>query len=231
MHRYSKPELMDDSLWSQALADNPDPKRLVACLCYKCLLNVACRMVPVLAVGFDDLNARIVSQNKQTDLYRSKTAELHHRVDALFRRQQVETQQRLLSIKKKYDHLARVILGAMKMLEGRRRSPSVPLLPQEGELKLQIDSLVKKVSLDQLLIAKLSQTAECLQSYQHKSLAGPSWLDADPSELDAESLKSRTLFLEMLNDQQKALNILVNSCSNSHECVKEIQHRMKMILK
>jgi nuclear pore complex protein Nup54 len=56
IHLYTKPPQEDDILWNQAQLDNPDS---------------SC-MVPVAAVGFEDLEKRFKYQHIQSEAHQSK---------------------------------------------------------------------------------------------------------------------------------------------------------------
>lgn len=56
MKFYTKPPNADERLWQQAMHNNPDPKYLV----------------PVLAVGFDDVKKRVDEQAKASAAHQAK---------------------------------------------------------------------------------------------------------------------------------------------------------------
>ncbi|KAF8523736.1 nucleoporin complex subunit 54-domain-containing protein [Hysterangium stoloniferum] len=68
VHLYGRPaNVTNDALWQQAVRENPDPST----------------MVPVLAVGFDDLQKRVEAQSSQATQHNEKLKELQTRLAAL----------------------------------------------------------------------------------------------------------------------------------------------------
>ncbi|KAI8975008.1 nucleoporin complex subunit 54-domain-containing protein [Pilobolus umbonatus] len=75
IHLYVRPPNQDEQLWNEAMRKNPDP---------------TC-MVPVLAVGFDDILKRMEIQNKQVELHQQKLKEIEDRLTAVQRQYSLGT--------------------------------------------------------------------------------------------------------------------------------------------
>ncbi|KAF9554978.1 hypothetical protein CPC08DRAFT_737499 [Agrocybe pediades] len=74
------PNALNDAIWQKAVQENPDP----SCL------------VPVIAIGFDDLRARIDAQSSQSSLQLQKIADLQSRLSALRTQHAISNASRLL---------------------------------------------------------------------------------------------------------------------------------------
>lgn len=84
VHLYVRPQNQDEQLWNEAQRKNPDPTTLV----------------PVLAIGFDDILKRMEIQSKQLELHQEKLR---------------ETADRLASVQRQYE------LGTLVKLEEHKR--------------------------------------------------------------------------------------------------------------
>ena len=172
-------------------------------------------MVPVLAIGFDDLNGRIQVQNKRIALYKERCHELDARLDVLLRKQQTDTETSLIIIRQKYRALFKVILQLMIALERLRKGPSSSLSDRvEADLRGQILELARKVSGDQSLSLRLNQLSEMLLQTQplfedNSHLLGntqrpPSVFCLEDSALSEQAVKAKMSFLELLEEYVSA---------------------------
>lgn len=70
---YGRPaNATNDALWQQAVRENPDPSLSVTSIPHLLTLIPCLSMVPVLAIGFDDLQKRVEAQDKQAALHQEK---------------------------------------------------------------------------------------------------------------------------------------------------------------
>ncbi|KAL6304670.1 nucleoporin complex subunit 54-domain-containing protein, partial [Sparassis latifolia] len=77
---YGRPaNATNDALWQKAIRENPDP----SCL------------VPVIAIGFDDLQKRVEAQSQQATAQQERLKELQTRIAALSQRHQLSNASRL----------------------------------------------------------------------------------------------------------------------------------------
>lgn len=121
-----KPPLVPESLWNQAVADNPDQK--------------CC--IPIIANGFEDLISRS-SWQKETQLaYQAKANELSQRIQAL---QDSQSIQGLKRLKERQGKLAERLLRVQAKLEPLKKA-GIKLDHTELSLAQRINAAQAKLS-------------------------------------------------------------------------------------
>ncbi|KAI9098301.1 nucleoporin complex subunit 54-domain-containing protein [Phlyctochytrium arcticum] len=101
VHLYGPPPGQDPSLYEQAQRDNPDPK---------------C-MVPVLAVGFEDIKKRLSMQEETSRAHTAKLTEIKEQLEALKRKHYLDTVAKLQDYKRRQIKLAGKTLRIMKNVQ------------------------------------------------------------------------------------------------------------------
>ncbi|EPZ33296.1 Nucleoporin Nup54, alpha-helical domain-containing protein [Rozella allomycis CSF55] len=117
---YSKPVNMSERMWNQALKDSPD---------------TSC-MVPVLAVGVEDLQKRQVFQEKCFDLYQSKLSELVNKIDNIQRIMSVDTKTKIEVYKKRHLEISSRLLQLQVI-----KNKSLPLTIEEENLRKRLEHM------------------------------------------------------------------------------------------
>lgn len=150
------PPNVSQSLWDQVLSDNPDPKN----------------MIPIMANGFLDLQARQEWQQQISEAQITKLKELEERTSLLIREQQVGLSSHIQLIKRQQQKLTLLLLNIMKKVE---HSPS-PLTQEERALFSQIQNLQNRLSssssshLSPALIKSLIRDQQAINSSPHRTL-------------------------------------------------------------
>jgi hypothetical protein len=98
-----RPPLVSESLWNQALMDNPDQR--------------CC--IPIIANGFEDLISRSSWQKETQNAYQTKTNELSQRIQALQGSQSIQGLKRL---KERQGKLAERLLRVQSKLEPLKKA-------------------------------------------------------------------------------------------------------------
>ena len=206
-------------------------------------------MVPVLAVGFDDLTARVQLQNKRAALYKQKCDELDIRLDALIRKQQTETEQSLRLIRQKYQDLGEMLLKVMRSLESIRFAAvgsgagssglyavaGNALNSLEEQLRTSVQSLAKKLKGDQALRLRVAQLSDALHpsasssSNYMSSIGEQSIFTMKDAQLSGAALQQKHTFLGLLEEQQKALKLLIDTCLAYDKDVLDIQRKLNAL--
>ncbi|KIP04831.1 hypothetical protein PHLGIDRAFT_25400 [Phlebiopsis gigantea 11061_1 CR5-6] len=131
VHLYGRPvNAANDALWQKAVRDNPDP---------------SC-MVPVLAVGFDDLQQRVDAQTKQAAEHQEKLKELKTRLEALSQRHQVTNTSRLRraqALQTQLTHRVLRVVQHLHLLIPALRSSSIR--PEEEALRAALEEIDEDV--------------------------------------------------------------------------------------
>ncbi|EKM57328.1 uncharacterized protein PHACADRAFT_255029 [Phanerochaete carnosa HHB-10118-sp] len=131
VHFYGRPSnAVNDALWQKAVRENPDPD---------------C-MVPVIAVGFDDLQQRVDAQTRAAAQHQEKLKELKTRLEALSQRHQVTNLARLRraqALQAQLTHRVLRITQHLHLLVPALRSSSIR--PEEEALRTALEELDEDV--------------------------------------------------------------------------------------
>lgn len=126
VHLYVRPQNQDEQLWNEAMRKNPDPK---------------C-MVPVLAVGFDDILKRMEIQSKQVDLHQEKLKETAARLTTVQRQYLLGTLVKLEEHKRRHTDLTQRLLRLLRYSQVLRYK-GFPLNADEEQAMAQLAELSK----------------------------------------------------------------------------------------
>ncbi|GAA5800811.1 hypothetical protein HPULCUR_006250 [Helicostylum pulchrum] len=124
VHLYARPQNQDEHLWNEAVRKNPDP----TCL------------VPVLAVGFDDILKRMEIQSKQVDLHQEKLKETRERLNTVQRQYTLGTLVKLEEHKRRHTYLAQRLLRLLRYSQVLRYK-GFPLNADEEKSMSQLHEL------------------------------------------------------------------------------------------
>lgn len=123
---YAMPPGQDQTRWEKAMAERPDAGS-----------------VPVLAVGFDDLQTRLNQQHQQINAYRVRMHELNEKLNELSNRHDLHTSVKLLEMKERQRALARKTLALIVKLEVLTNR-GWSLTPDEELYRQKLHDLLKK---------------------------------------------------------------------------------------
>ncbi len=186
-----KPANVSDSLWAQVQADNPDPSR----------------MIPVLANGFGDLDARAKWEDEALKAHFAKLEELHSRSAKLLRELDVDLTAKLTAAQQRHQALSLRLIRTMRVFEVLRKAGNRPS-PSEIEAMTRLRQAASKLSLGSLEATALRTTA-----FQLNSLADAGRLDAFKSAkaLEVANEDAQAALLSALTDSQASLQKTVES--------------------
>ncbi|EDQ98320.1 uncharacterized protein LACBIDRAFT_336068, partial [Laccaria bicolor S238N-H82] len=124
------PNATNDALWEKALRENPDP---------------SC-MVPVIAIGFDDLRDRVEAQNQQSTTHTKKLTDLKSRLESLSTAHAVQNSTRLLRASAKQTqivHRLLVFVQHLHLLIPSVRSSAIR--PEEEEMRGKLEEIEDEI--------------------------------------------------------------------------------------
>ncbi|KAI9324000.1 nucleoporin complex subunit 54-domain-containing protein [Obelidium mucronatum] len=121
---YKCPPNHDPTLYQQAVQDNPDP---------------SC-MVPVLAIGFEDLKKRINHQEQMSNIHKGKLDELAEWLNTIERKHYLETVVKLEEYKRRHVELSQRVLSMMRTVEVLRNK-GYPIRSEEEALRARLEAM------------------------------------------------------------------------------------------
>ncbi|PCH36755.1 hypothetical protein WOLCODRAFT_140567 [Wolfiporia cocos MD-104 SS10] len=131
VHLYGRPpKATSDAAWQKAVRENPDP----TCL------------VPVLAVGFDDLQQRVEAQSKQAAAHQEKMKELQTRIANLAQRHQLSNAtrfQRATTLQTQLTHRVLRLVQHLHLLIPALRSSAIR--PEEEALRAALEDIEQEI--------------------------------------------------------------------------------------
>jgi nuclear pore complex protein Nup54 len=200
---YSKPPNQSQDKWDEAISKRPDASS-----------------IPVLAVGFSDLQKRAALQNNQVAAYRGRMHEINNKLDELGTRHDIYTTVKAAEIKNRHRKLIhRTLALAVKIQVLKSRGfvlrPDEELLKQTLEnLNAQIDdpAVFGRINEVWARMGVLREKAKALeQTYKQSSkLMSASY--------DEEQLEK---FSKILIEQQKGIAYMANVLGKDIEQVEQ----------
>jgi nuclear pore complex protein Nup54 len=124
---YAKPQGHDPEKWDKAIQDRPDSSS-----------------VPVLAIGFNDLQKRVALQESQVAAYRQRMHEINSKLDELTTRHDLYTSVKVQEMKTRHSKLSQRTLSLAVKLQVLRNRGYV-LRPEEEVLKNKLEQLSKRI--------------------------------------------------------------------------------------
>ncbi|ORY49622.1 hypothetical protein BCR33DRAFT_713943 [Rhizoclosmatium globosum] len=125
---YKCPPNHDPTLYQQAVQDNPDP---------------SC-MVPVLAIGFEDLKKRISHQDQMSEMHKAKLTELAEMLNTIERKHYLETVVKLDEYKRRHVELTHRVLILMRTVE-ILRNKGYPIRSEEESLRARLEAMATQL--------------------------------------------------------------------------------------
>ncbi|KAI7890413.1 nucleoporin complex subunit 54-domain-containing protein [Mucor mucedo] len=183
-HLYVRPQNQDENLWNEAVRKNPDP----TCL------------VPVLAVGFDDILKRIEIQSKQVEIHQETLKETANRLATVQRQYDLSTLVRLEEHKRRHANLAQRLLRLLRYSQVLRYK-GFPLNSDEEQAIKQLSNLVSQPNQPPQLAEKMNQLYRQLQAIKAQRLKQNDQPDVwrTVRERDAAEIA------QILDDEQKGI--------------------------
>ncbi|KAK2460863.1 hypothetical protein APHAL10511_007333 [Amanita phalloides] len=141
VHLYGRPPNVTDAIWDKAVRENPDP----SCL------------VPVIAVGFNDLRERVEAQARQAEKHQMHVKDFKARMDALNEQHTLSNLPRLQRVAAQQTQIQQRLMRFIQhlhLLIPALRSSSIR--PEEEQLRGKLEELEEDVRRSRLK-AKLNE--------------------------------------------------------------------------
>ncbi|GJJ14730.1 hypothetical protein Clacol_008997 [Clathrus columnatus] len=145
---YGRPSnATDDALWNQAIRENPDPTWYILFYISRMCSHRDVSMVPVLAVGFDDLQKRVDAQSAQAKQHTEKLKELQTRLNALAQTHVLSTTRRTTHAIQTHtliNHRLLRLVEHIHLLIPNLRSTAIT--PEEEALRANLERIREELS-------------------------------------------------------------------------------------
>ncbi|KII91613.1 hypothetical protein PLICRDRAFT_51753 [Plicaturopsis crispa FD-325 SS-3] len=184
------PNATNEELWQKAVRENPDR----SCL------------VPVVAVGFDDLQQRVNAQSQQAASHQEKLKELKSRIEALSQRHDVSNASRLhraAALQTQLQHRLLQLTQHLHLLIPALRSSAIR--PEEEALRTALEEIEEEIRAGRMR-GKLNElwalvgAVNAVKERKRSGEAGMEW-----AVVDEEGLGQ---IAQILTEQQTGLNHL-----------------------
>ncbi|XP_075260812.1 nucleoporin p54-like isoform X2 [Convolutriloba macropyga] len=203
------PAGLDKFLWQQAIANNPDPERLL----------------PVPIMGFKQLHQRLSQQVQMNSQQKSRVSAMHSELKDLKRRQAL-SQAKLEEHKLKCMQLSHKLLVSIGLIE-RARKLGYPVQDDESNLYRQLQIIHEQLSQPTKLKSQLSELVSQARLgggaiYRSSSLRGGGGSDQN-YQVSADHKKELAAFLKK---QQEGIANLVQMMKTTTEELKLMQNSL-----
>ncbi|KAI9247141.1 nucleoporin complex subunit 54-domain-containing protein [Phascolomyces articulosus] len=146
VHLYQKPPNHDKKAWDDAQKKNPDPSRLV----------------PALAIGFEDVKKRMEAQEKQALAQISILKETEAKINKLRNTDALATAKKLEEYKTRHMELTQRVIWLLKKAQVLRNK-GLPMTPEEEEMRATLENIQEQLLRSEQFHGKLSQLWAQLQ--------------------------------------------------------------------
>ncbi|KAJ1558846.1 hypothetical protein HK096_002259 [Nowakowskiella sp. JEL0078] len=159
---YVKPQNHDETLWLQAMNDNPDP---------------SC-MVPALAIGFGDIKKRMEQQEAFNLAHKAKLQEIRERLDKIERDRHLETAMKLKEFQRRHMQLAARVLLLMKKIQ-ILRNLGYSIRAEEESLRVRLEAMSLQLKKPSQFRGRISELVAQVQMLKESgglaASASPDW--------------------------------------------------------
>ncbi|KAJ3080147.1 hypothetical protein HK102_003266 [Quaeritorhiza haematococci] len=191
VHLYTRPPDQDEALWNQAMMDNPDP---------------SC-MVPVLAVGFDDIKKRMEEQDKQNAVHKFKLEEARIQLEKIQRKHHLDTTVKLDEYKRRHAELSHRVLQLIKKVEVLRNK-GYSIRADEETLKVRLEAMALQLKKPSQFRGRINELwAQLQQLKESRRLANAAMAGVEYEVADEESLR---MIYQAMADMQAGLSHLTD---------------------
>lgn len=203
---YAMPPGQDQAKWEQAIAKRPDQSS-----------------VPVLAVGFDDLNKRLSQQKQQVDAYKVRMKEVRDKLSELSNRHDLHTAVKLAEMRARHAKLVRKTLALAIKLQVVTNRGHV-LTPEEERLRQKLKELLARAE-DPSVFGSLNEVWARVRVIKDRSEAKDQSTDGDGghhAHLDLERNKEQIeRTIKVLAAQQTGIKFLAGLIEEDKERVEK----------
>lgn len=200
--QYVMPQGQDPRKWEKAMLARPDPAS-----------------VPVLAVGFTDLEKRTVLQNQQVNAYRVRLHEINDKLSELSNRHDLHTTVKLLEMRERHAKLARRALALAVRIQVLSNRGAL-LTPQEELLQRRSKELIQQAD-DPAVFGSLNEAWARVKALKRTPEQNSKDVPAGAQlewEKDREQLET---IVRVLAAQQKGITFLAQTLADDTQEVNE----------
>ncbi|KAI9276384.1 nucleoporin complex subunit 54-domain-containing protein [Sporodiniella umbellata] len=206
VHLYVRPPNQDENLWNEAQRKNPDPESLV----------------PVLAVGFDDVLKRMEIQSRQSELYQQKLKEVENRLAHVHHGYSLGTLVKLEEHKRRHIDITQRLLRLLRYSQILRYK-NFPLNGEEETTFLQLQNLAGASNGPEELYTKMVGLWNQLQAYK----ARMSEIDARPEVWRSVSEDDTNRLAQVIEDEQMGILHVANVLKSDTKEIDDIMLSIK----
>eukprot|EP01113_Clastostelium_recurvatum_P008325 TRINITY_DN13917_c0_g2_i3.p1 TRINITY_DN13917_c0_g2~~TRINITY_DN13917_c0_g2_i3.p1 ORF type:complete len:404 (-),score=101.30 TRINITY_DN13917_c0_g2_i3:27-1238(-) len=170
--RYTKPPNVNERLWAAAIAENPDPSRLV----------------PVQGLGAKDLAQRIAAQDQMAEQHQTALATTQKNLQTLQQQHDLVTLLKIDQFRRTHLELARRLLRVLGTLE-TVRARGTYLSPDEAKWRAKVEALLRELNSPSSLRGRVLEIVAAVG-------ARPDQAGATHATLDDEALSGAYHYLE-----------------------------------
>ncbi|ORX59013.1 hypothetical protein DM01DRAFT_321329, partial [Hesseltinella vesiculosa] len=211
VHLYMKPADVPDEAWVEAQRLNPDP---------------TC-MVPVRAVGFQDLLKRINNQDEQSNMHKAKTEELKQRYERVQHEFELKTVSRVEEYRRRHIYQTQRLIQFLRLVQ-MLRYKGADLTSEEEQLKNSLEKLASEQlnrSPDSLE-TKIGKLWMSLNQIKQQESQDNGLHDQYKWQLSDETSRARVA--EALSDEQTAINHVVNLLHKDMNDLTSLEAKLKL---
>ncbi|KAG0222418.1 hypothetical protein BGW41_006009 [Actinomortierella wolfii] len=205
---YGPPPGVDPFEWNQALKASPDPN---------------C-MIPVQAVGFEDLKKRMESQDEMSLMQKEKLQEIERRMDELMKHHLIQTASRVREFKRRHIQLSQRVLTLMKRVQ-IMKNRGVPIKEEEEQLRVRLENALEQLKNPAYFRGKITELWAQVQILKDSKRLHQS---SDAFNItDETQLEGITKFLE---EQQNGLQHITAVLQQDMEDIELLQRKLEEII-
>ncbi|KAI8979710.1 nucleoporin complex subunit 54-domain-containing protein [Mycotypha africana] len=208
---YVRPPNQDEQLWNEACRKNPDPTSLV----------------PVLAVGFDDILKRIETQQKQSKVFENTLLQIAERVSMLRRKQDLGTKIRLEEHKRRHMDLRQRVLRLLRYSQVLRYK-GFPLTAEEESAMEELNKMATENYNPEDLASRLNILWAQIQSIREQRSAKQQnevevWRTVSEEDTNA--------IAKLLEDEQNGIKHITNVIKEDEKELETMEAELKERIK
>lgn len=210
---YSKPPNQRQDKWDQAMAKRPDASS-----------------IPVLAVGFADLQKRVALQDNQVVAYRTRMHEINNKLDELSTRHDIYTTVKAAEIKNRHRKLVHRTLSLAVKIQVLK-SRGFVLRPDEELLKQTLENLNAQID-DPAVFGRINEVWARMGVLREKARALEQTYKQNSKRMSASYDEDHLeKFTKILKEQQKGIayvaNVLGTDLEQVTKWIEELEKRKK----
>ncbi|KAI7908043.1 nucleoporin complex subunit 54-domain-containing protein [Cokeromyces recurvatus] len=207
IHLYVRPQNQDEQLWNEAVRKNPDPANLV----------------PVLAIGFDDILKRMEIQSKQLELHQEKLKEATERLSTVQRQYLLGTLVKLEEHKRRHTYLTQRLLRLLRYSQVLRYK-GFPLTADEEQSMNKLSQMISQIDNPEQLNAKLVTLWNQLQAIKAQKSGEQ---DRKTEIWRTVNEEDTNIIAKVLEDEQKGIKHVTSILKSDTKELEDIETRLK----